>query len=105
MTPATKFEVDEMAEELLAGDERALSRALSCVERGGEMAENLLAHIYPHTGKAHIVGITGSPGSGKSTLTRALARAATKVGLTVGIIPSIHRRHFRAVRFWAIAYE
>jgi LAO/AO transport system kinase len=86
MTPATKFEVDEMAEELLAGDERALSRALSCVERGGETAENLLARIYPHTGKAHIVGITGSPGSGKSTLTRALARAATEVGLTVGII-------------------
>ena len=86
MTPTAKFEVDELATEILAGNERALSRGLSCVERGGEAAETLMEHVYAHTGRAHIVGITGSPGSGKSTLTRALARAATKMGMTVGVI-------------------
>jgi len=86
MTPTAKFQVDELAGELLAGDERALSRGLSCVERGGDLAEALLENLYPHTGRAHIVGITGSPGSGKSTLTRGLARAATKMGMTVGVI-------------------
>jgi LAO/AO transport system kinase len=86
MNPTAKFEVDELATEILAGNDRALSRGLSCVERGGEAAETLMEHVYAHTGRAHIVGITGSPGSGKSTLTRALARAATKMGMTVGVI-------------------
>jgi LAO/AO transport system kinase len=81
-----KASIDGLAEQLLEGDDRALSRALSQVERGGDLAESLLARLYPHTGRAHVVGITGSPGSGKSTLTRALARAARGVGLTVGII-------------------
>ena len=81
-----KIPVDGLAEQLLEGDDRALSRALSQVERGGDLAESLLARLYPYTGKAHVVGITGSPGSGKSTLTRALARAARGVGLTVGIL-------------------
>src|SRR6266567_9208013 len=81
-----KISVNRLAEQLLRGDDRALSRGLSHMERGGEVAESLLANLYPHTGKAHVVGITGSPGSGKSTLTRALARAARGIGLTVGII-------------------
>lgn len=78
--------VDTLATELLAGSERALSRALSYVERGGPRAEALLERIYPRTGRSHVVGITGGPGSGKSTLIRALARAARQRGRTVGII-------------------
>lgn len=77
---------NRLAEQILQGDDRALSRGLTHVECGGDIAEALLACLYPHTGKAHVVGITGSPGSGKSTLTRSLARAARAIGLTVGII-------------------
>jgi LAO/AO transport system kinase len=78
--------VDTLAAELLAGSERGLSRSLTCIERGGPLAEALLERIYPRTGRAHVIGITGGPGSGKSTLTRALARAARERGRTVGII-------------------
>lgn len=78
--------VDTLAAELLAGSERALSRSLTYIERGGLQAEALLERIYARTGRAHVIGITGGPGSGKSTLTRALARTARQRGSTVGII-------------------
>jgi LAO/AO transport system kinase len=78
--------ISKLAADILAGSDRALSRGLTCVERGGEPAEALAECLYRHTGRAHIVGITGSPGTGKSTLTRGLAREARKRGLTVGII-------------------
>ena len=84
MTPAES--IDALAAELLAGSDRALSRGLTQVERGGAGAEALLERIYSKTGRAHVVGITGGPGSGKSTLARALARAARQRGRTVGII-------------------
>src|SRR5437879_6318876 len=86
MTTQNDPTIAKLAEEILAGSVRALSRGLTLVERGGELAEGLSAHLYPYTGQAHVVGITGSPGSGKSTLTRALARAARARGLTVGIV-------------------
>ena len=78
--------IETLAAELLAGSDRALSRGLTYVERGGPLAEALLERIYSKTGHAHVVGITGGPGSGKSTLARALARAARQRGRTVGII-------------------
>ncbi len=64
---------DELAEGVLAGQRRAIARAISLVEDGGIEAQALLAALHPHTGKAHIVGVTGPPGSGKSTLVNALA--------------------------------
>ena len=79
-------DVVQLAENILRQSDRALARGLTHIERGGIFAENLLATLYPHTGRAHIVGITGSPGSGKSTLTRALAKTARERGLTVGVI-------------------
>lgn len=76
----------ELATQLLQGNDRALSQALSRIEQGGPVGEELLSLVYSKTGQAHVVGITGSPGGGKSTLTRALARHASKGGLSVGII-------------------
>src|SRR5690242_18868464 len=78
--------IESLAAELLAGADRALSRGLTYVERGGPLAEALLERVYAMTGRAHVVGITGGPGSGKSTLARALARAARQSRRTVGII-------------------
>lgn len=71
---------------LLAGNRRALARAITLVERGGEQARALLAAAYPHTGQAHVVGITGPPGAGKSTLVNGLAQEWRRRGMSVGII-------------------
>jgi LAO/AO transport system kinase len=71
---------------ILAGRYRALARAVSLVEREHPDTARLLADIYPATGNARIVGITGSPGSGKSTLVAALAKHYRKQGKRVGII-------------------
>lgn len=71
---------------LLAGNRRALARAISLVEDGGPEAHTVLAALYPHTGQAHIVGVTGAPGTGKSTLVNALAKAYRSQGKTIGII-------------------
>lgn len=76
----------DLAEGVIAGERRAVARALSVVERGGAESRALLKSIFPKTGQAHVVGITGAPGVGKSTLVDALARQARTEGLTVGII-------------------
>lgn len=71
---------------ILAGRYRALAQAISLVERADEAVDRLLATIYPQTGRARIVGITGSPGAGKSTLVASMARHYRRLGKRVGII-------------------
>ena len=68
------------------GDRRALARLITLVENDGAEAHQALQALYPRTGQAHIVGITGAPGTGKSTLVNAMAREYRGRGLTVGII-------------------
>ena len=63
----------QLVEQVLAGRRRAIARAISLVEDDGPEAQAALAALHPHTGQAHIVGVTGPPGSGKSTLVNALA--------------------------------
>jgi len=77
---------DETVFQLLAGNRRALARTISLVEDGAPEAPALLSALYQHTGRAHVIGITGAPGTGKSTLVNALARAYRASGLTVGVI-------------------
>ena len=77
---------DPLVERLLEGDVRALARAISLVEDGSPRVAALLRDIYPGTGKAYVVGITGSPGAGKSSLVNALARFYRAAGQRVGII-------------------
>ena len=76
----------ELADEIRAGSVRALSRGLTWVEEGGNRAEALIDALYPLRSDAHVVGITGAPGSGKSTLVRALAVAARATDENVGVI-------------------
>jgi LAO/AO transport system kinase len=77
---------NEIIPRLRGGDRRALARAISYVEQGGPAARALLADAYPHAGAAHIVGVTGPPGAGKSTLVTAMAQEWRRRGVTVGII-------------------
>jgi LAO/AO transport system kinase len=69
-----------------SGDVRALSRAISAIESGDPAAEPLLRALFPHSGRAHLIGITGAPGTGKSTLVDRLAAFFRRNGETVGII-------------------
>src|SRR5258706_14113191 len=75
-----------MTEAIRAGDYRSLAKAISLVEREDPAAEKLIAELYPSTGKARIVGITGSPGAGKSTLVAALAKFYRREQKRVGIV-------------------
>ena len=79
-------DVAELARGIDAGRYRALARAISMIERDDPDAERLLAEIYPSTGRARIIGVTGSPGSGKSTLVAAMARHYRAQQKRVGIV-------------------
>jgi LAO/AO transport system kinase len=76
----------ELVAEVLNGHPRSISRLISRVEARDPECRPALAQIYEHTGHAHLIGITGVPGSGKSTLVRELALAARKTDRTIGII-------------------
>jgi LAO/AO transport system kinase len=78
--------VETEVQRLLEGDRRALARVISLIENGTPEGRRALRLLYPHTGRAHIVGITGPSGSGKSTLVGALAREYRSRGRTVGIV-------------------
>ena len=76
----------DIAQELLNGNRLALSRAITAIENEYDEATEIMKALYPHTGHAFVLGITGPPGAGKCTLTDKLAREYRKQGKTVGII-------------------
>jgi LAO/AO transport system kinase len=75
-----------LAERLLRGDKRALARAITLVEDDRPEGWELVREVYPHTGKAAVVGFTGPPGVGKSTLLGALTKAERAKDRTVGVL-------------------
>jgi LAO/AO transport system kinase len=68
------------------GNRLLLARAITRVENQAEDAHAILAGLFPHTGHAHIIGVTGAPGTGKSTLVTTLAQSYRQAGMTVGIV-------------------
>jgi LAO/AO transport system kinase len=76
----------ELADRLVSGDKRALSRLITLVENQEPHVEKALSLIYPHTGRAHLLGITGPPGAGKSTLTDKIITRARAAKKKVGVI-------------------
>ena len=75
-----------LAERVLQGDRRAVARAITLVESRDPQARPLMAALYPRTGRAHVLGVTGPPGSGKSTLVDRIIEAHRKAGRTVGVV-------------------
>jgi GTPase len=78
--------VSSLAAGVLAGDRRAIARAISLVEDGAPQLPQLSEELYPKTGRAHTVGVTGSPGVGKSSLVAELVRVARTEGRTLAVL-------------------
>lgn len=76
----------ELVDRILIGDRRAMARVMTLAENESPLAKKALSLLYPRTGKAHIIGITGPPGAGKSTLVEKIALEYRKRGKKVGII-------------------
>jgi LAO/AO transport system kinase len=77
---------EKWAEQVRAGDVRAMSRAITAIENYQPEADELLRLVFPHTGRAYLTGITGAPGTGKSTLADRLAAHYRKQQERVGVI-------------------
>jgi LAO/AO transport system kinase len=76
----------EVVEQILRGEVRAAARLMRDLDDGLPGAREVLKRLYPHSGRAHIIGITGSPGVGKSTLTDRLIQYLRQEGKTVGVV-------------------
>jgi LAO/AO transport system kinase len=79
-------DVQDLAKRVLAGDRRAMARAISMVEDGSDGLPELSAELYPHTGGAYTIGLTGSPGVGKSSLAQHLVGQARNRDRTVAVL-------------------
>src|SRR6185437_4898468 len=75
-----------LASEVLAGDRRAAARLLRAIDDDLPQAEESLRVLFSHTGRASFVGVTGTPGAGKSTLCDQLIRTWRQLGRTVGVL-------------------
>jgi LAO/AO transport system kinase len=76
----------ELVDRIVAGDVRSAARLMRGIEDGDAGAFETLEKLYPHTGRAYIVGVTGAPGSGKSTLVGALTSVLRQKRMTVGVV-------------------
>jgi LAO/AO transport system kinase len=78
--------LEHFIERIRSGDVRSLARAISAIEDNSAQATRLMQALFPHSGRATVIGLTGSPGSGKSTLVDQLAREYRKEEKTIGIV-------------------
>lgn len=76
----------DLADKLLNGDRRALARSITYIENNHELSKKIIDSIFSSTGKAHIIGITGPPGAGKSSLVDRLIGKYREIGKSVGVI-------------------
>ncbi len=76
----------DLVQRILEGDPRAAARLMTMIENGTAEAVSALKALYRHTGRAYVVGVTGPPGSGKSTLTDGITAELRRLGKTVGIV-------------------
>ncbi|MFQ3581744.1 MAG: methylmalonyl Co-A mutase-associated GTPase MeaB [Chloracidobacterium sp.] len=86
MPNAAPHTATTLADAILAGHPRAIARGISLVENNAPEATDLLKRMFPHTGRARVIGLTGAPGAGKSSLTDKLAQVYVDRGQRVGIV-------------------
>jgi LAO/AO transport system kinase len=78
--------IESLSAKILDGDRRSVARGITIVENDNSSTAELIKELYPHTGKAYRVGITGPPGAGKSTITNQLTKYFRKSNKKIGII-------------------
>jgi len=79
-------QINQFIRGVLKGDRRSIAKTMTLIEDGLPEAQKAISSLYPHTGRAHVIGITGPGGSGKSTLIEKLVKEWRKQGKTVGIV-------------------
>jgi LAO/AO transport system kinase len=77
---------EELAKGVLSGNRRGVAKAITIIENNDPEAQDLVAKIFPHTGKSHIIGLTGAGGAGKSTLIEKVVKEYRRRGKTVGVV-------------------
>lgn len=80
------IKAEEIVKGILSGDRRSIAKAITIIENNEPQAKEIVAAIYPHTGKAHVIGLTGPGGSGKSTLIGKIVREYRRMGKKVGVV-------------------
>jgi len=78
--------IEQLIDGVLKGDRRSIAKTITIIENGLPESQKAVSLLYPHTGKAYIVGMTGPPGSGKSTLIEKLVEELRRRGKTVGVV-------------------
>jgi LAO/AO transport system kinase len=86
MPTDTATGLDSFVERIRSGDVRALARAITAIENDAAQSLQVMKALFPHSGNASVIGLTGSPGAGKSTLVDQLAREYRKENKTIGIV-------------------
>ncbi len=82
----TLIEIKRLVANVLKGDRRSIAKTITLIESDLPEAQKMVSQLYSHTGKAHIIGVTGPPGSGKSTLIEKVVKELRKRGRTVGVV-------------------
>ena len=77
---------EEIVNGVLAGNKRSIAKAITAIENCTDESPELIARLFPHTGKAHVIGLTGAGGAGKSTLIEKIVREYRSRGKTVGVV-------------------
>lgn len=77
---------EEIVHRVLEGDHRSIARAITIIENEKPEAQKIISFLYPHTGKAYVIGVTGPGGCGKSTLVEKLVKELRLMGKTVGVV-------------------
>ncbi len=78
--------IEDIVQGVLAGDHKSIARAITIIENETSGAHSIVSAVYPHTGKAHIIGLTGSGGAGKSTLIEKIIREYRRKSKSVGVV-------------------
>jgi LAO/AO transport system kinase len=84
--PSADPAIEALIAEVRAGKRKSIARLMSLAESNGTAGKSALSELHRHTGRAHVIGLTGVPGSGKSTMVRVLAQKFRGSGRTVGIV-------------------